>query len=275
MTNPSNLGLLTSFVIEPGHNWLVTGTSSGYFTCWDMRFLIPVKTWRHFSKSRIYRLAHYNALLNSSWVFASSGNSSDITAWDVEKGTCTQIFRIVSPSDATSIPNIKGTDEQGLANYGEEELQNPTIPPSNNAGIKAFINPPDCSYLITAGDDRKIRYWDLANAVNSYTVCGLLPDQSKPRYSSHIYDQGTSQPLSVSQANVQQANSKFAVYQEVSSATATSLDVESQNLLSPSKAIPSAPSVNHHESILDLKMLELPHRMLISAGRDGVVKVWK
>ncbi len=36
-----------------------------------------------------------------------------------------------------------------------------------------------------------------------------------------------------------------------------------------------APSVNHHDCVLDLKLLELPHRMLVSASRDGVVKVWK
>ena len=90
------------------------------------------------------------------------------------------------------------------------------------------------------------------NAANSFTICGNNSEQSKPKYNSQHFD-------------------NVSVLQEI----ATSHDEESRNLLHPHKAGPSAPSVNHHESILDLKLLEIPHRMLISAGRDGVVKVWK
>jgi hypothetical protein len=35
------------------------------------------------------------------------------------------------------------------------------------------------------------------------------------------------------------------------------------------------PSFHHSDSILDLKMIEMPHKMLISCSRDGIVKVWK
>jgi len=38
---------------------------------------------------------------------------------------------------------------------------------------------------------------------------------------------------------------------------------------------PSRPPVYHSDTVTDLKMLEDPHKMLISASRNGVIKVWK
>jgi phosphoinositide-3-kinase regulatory subunit 4 len=137
-----------------------------------------------------------------------------------------------------------------------EELQNPIVPQISNVGVKAFLNPPHSSYLLTGGDDRRIRYWDLLSALNSYTVCGNPSEQTKPRYASHVSD-------------------NITVHQEISTIPSLLEDPSAHHLLNPAKAGPASPSVNHHESILDLKLLELPHRMLISAGRDGVVKVWK
>src|SRR5690554_2567695 len=38
LNNSLNMGLLSCFLIEPNRNWMVTGTNSGYYTCWDLRF---------------------------------------------------------------------------------------------------------------------------------------------------------------------------------------------------------------------------------------------
>lgn len=35
------------------------------------------------------------------------------------------------------------------------------------------------------------------------------------------------------------------------------------------------PSINHHDVITDLELLELPSPMLISGSQDGVIKVWQ
>ena len=35
------------------------------------------------------------------------------------------------------------------------------------------------------------------------------------------------------------------------------------------------PLPNHKETILDVNLIESPHPMIVSASRDGIVKVWK
>ena len=38
---------------------------------------------------------------------------------------------------------------------------------------------------------------------------------------------------------------------------------------------PDHPPVGHHECINDIAVTKLPHNYVISAGRDGVLKIWK
>jgi hypothetical protein len=51
-----------------------------------------------------------------------------------------------------------------------------------NHSVRALlgrISQSNLSYLITAGTDRCIRYWDLSSASKCFTVCGLQPAQPK------------------------------------------------------------------------------------------------
>jgi len=256
LDNPPNLGLLGTFVVEPFKNWILTGTSSGYYTCWDIRFHIPVKSWRHPSKARIHSLVHYNSAKFGSWVFSTSGNSNEVAVWDVESASCRQIFRVLTTEETPSIPSMKALDAPNALDYGVEDLQMPSIINNNpNAvvGIKCMLIPQEAPYVITGGDDKRIRYWDLSNAINSYTICGLENDQAKPRYSSHLFD-------------------SINVYQEHPNFASNSSESQTSTI---NKHRAASPTVNHHESILDVQYMELPHRMLISGSRDGVIKVWK
>jgi len=255
-------------VVEPGRNWLVTGTSSGYFTVWDMRFNIPVKSWRHPFKNRIHRLSNYSYGKNSSWIFCTSGITNDVTVWDVETNTCKQYFRVLNSDESTSLPSFKVVDTPDTLESAIEELQRPQVnrstfssplssnfdnPPPTSSGVKTILNPPESPYLITAGDDKRIRFWNLQTASSSFTVCGLTNDQPKPRYSSHV-------------------SGDVILFQEFPNLE----DSGTQSAPNISKLRgPSSATVNHHESILDVKLMEFPHRMLLSGGRDGVIKVWK
>jgi len=48
--------------------------------------------------------------------------------------------------------------------------------------IRAVICVPEvgCSYMLTAGSDRKIRFWDISATENSYIVTGQDADEAKP-----------------------------------------------------------------------------------------------
>ena len=50
-------GIQTAMAMAPDQNWLVSGTSSGVLTCWDLRFQLPIVTCTHPAESRIRQLA--------------------------------------------------------------------------------------------------------------------------------------------------------------------------------------------------------------------------
>ena len=49
-------GIQTAMAMSPDQNWLVSGTSSGVLTCWDLRFQLPIVTCTHPAESRIRQL---------------------------------------------------------------------------------------------------------------------------------------------------------------------------------------------------------------------------
>jgi WD40 repeat protein len=108
--------------------------------------------------------------------------------------------------------------------------------------IRAMVHPNNSSYIICAGTDRRINFWDLANPGQSYTI-------SEPLKTKYSYKKLPLGPLSI--------------FEE------TSLEKEQ-----PSFDQSLIPTSHHRDAIIDLKCIEVPHQMLISAGRDGVIKVW-
>lgn len=250
LSNPPKCGLLSAFVLEPNHNWIVTGTCSGYFTCWDLRFQIPVKTWRHPDKTRIYKISYFYRDSNSQ-ILSSSSNSQDVHIWNVQSSIPTQVIRVNSEeetgnlfSSTLSSSTKPSLDNSELTEYTEINANSKSS--INFMGTKALLNPKGCNYLITGGDDKRIRYWNFANISNSYTISGLPSGYPKSKYLSTPMED-------------------LLIHQEIPNS-------EDIPIVSPKKG-PTFPTVAHKESILDLKLLEHPHRMLISASRDGIIKV--
>ena len=40
-------GVQTATAVSPDQCWAVSGTSSGYLTCWDLRFRLPIVKCKH------------------------------------------------------------------------------------------------------------------------------------------------------------------------------------------------------------------------------------
>lgn len=116
---------------------------------------------------------------------------------------------------------------------------------------RAVISPCGGNYIITAGTDRKIRYWDMERPHNSYIISGLECNEDQPKYRCTSLEDIT-------------------IFDE--EPTIKSINMADIELL-PDPALVS-PSIHHHDTITQLGVLEVPHQMLISGSRDGVVKVW-
>ena len=318
MRNAPELGVLKTFVIDAGRNWLVTATSRGFYTCWDLRFSIPVKTWRHsdHSKRNIHRLAPSPATnklalfaLSSPFFFAANGDNQ-IDTWDIESTAAKQVFKIVPEfgghnGHQAPLPGSATLHRPQTLDFGTEDLQRQVT--NSESSMRAVMpGPSDAmsgapNYILSAGTDRCIRYWDLNNVSKSFVISGPYSSHSSPSpsqlpvYSAQTVGQTTyffetppptllsslashttspSTSLSSSSSSSSMSTSSSSSSSSSSGGAGGAQAAESTRFtMGSGKQRP--PPIHHNDAIVDLEVLELPTRLLISGSRDGVIKVWK
>ncbi len=105
----------------------------------------------------------------------------------------------------------------------------------------------DADFVLTAGTDRVVRFWDLADAGRSYRISSPGEvDTSPPCFHAH-YD------------------NHIVVFEEVLTAG------EERNMSQNGLGFPAS---SHHDAIMDMVAVQYPENMLVTAGRSGVIKVW-
>jgi len=109
LANQTKHGVVQCMTLDPNSNWLLVGTNRGCYTCWDLRFNLPLRTWFHPTETSygIQRLANYNSGSGTEpWVWATSG-SNCVYLWDLETGLCRKVIRVLSASHRRPIPQLK------------------------------------------------------------------------------------------------------------------------------------------------------------------------
>jgi phosphoinositide-3-kinase regulatory subunit 4 len=228
-------------------------------------------------------------------IFVAAGDNQ-VAMWDIETGACRYAFRALPPhvsdSEVYRCPKLDSVDiyVDRCAPTGLGQSSNARLRPrvDTGEGRRALGGSDSSSHrqprstmramacplgvragrdsglvhmgLITAGDDRQIRFWDLKSPRDSYTVTGLEPGESLPKYdserASHL------NPLPVDEF----------FYCQPAAAPGRSMGHGSSPAAERRGPIP--PSPNHNDSILALGLLWNPRSMVVSASRDGAVKVW-
>lgn len=54
LENGAKNGIITTFCIDPNHNWLTLGTTNGTLDTWDLRFQLPINNIQHSSGKEFY-----------------------------------------------------------------------------------------------------------------------------------------------------------------------------------------------------------------------------
>ncbi|NXG01999.1 PI3R4 kinase, partial [Sakesphorus luctuosus] len=103
--------------------------------------------------------------------------------------------------------------------------------------------------LLTAGSDMKIRFWDLAYPERSYVVAGSSGCPS------------------------------VSYYRKIIEGTEVVQEIQNKQKLGPTDETPrkgpeSLP-VGHHDIITDIATFQTTQGFIVTASRDGIVKVWK
>ncbi|CAN8016185.1 unnamed protein product [Ixodes persulcatus] len=117
-----------------------------------------------------------------------------------------------------------------------------------------YLSPVECGpFMLTGGSDMNIRFWDMNNPLSSYVVAGAAIDTHTRvvSYRSSLID-GT------------------RVIQEVRN----NYSKKTSGAEEP-RRYPEQPAAGHNDCISDLGVIQTSQTFVVSASKNGVVKVWK
>jgi len=227
--NNPKLGLITSFAVDPLQCWLTCGTSDGALVCWDLRFQLPITQIIHPKNAGVRRVSCHPS--ETSWVVASFQGNNEVSMWDLETSAKKKtLWASINPPLCHTQP----TNETVTAMYSSRRNGSP--------------------FFVTAGSDKRIRYWDLLNAESSTIIAGSATDNLDNialKYNNRLID-GTE------------------VIYETYEKRRSNVSYEDHPKRGPDES-----PYGHLDCITDLAFTKSPQNFLISGSRDGVIKVWK
>jgi WD40 repeat protein len=240
LTNNPKFGLVLSMAVDPYENWVALGTSLGYHVIWDMRFQLPIRHWQHtgHQKHHVHAVHHLSPHPTDppSLISAVSGNN-EVSVWDMETATRRQMLW-ASPAP----PFGEMTDKP----HQQESVR----------GLTTCVFD-DHPVILTGGTDRIVRLWNLRDPDRCCCVV-------KPKYLKRI-----------------QFDYQFKVIEGVEvtkeitqSVMSSSGDPSSPDGLPPPEA--SSHQHSHIDFVTDLSVVPYKNQQfIVSASRDGVLKLWK
>jgi phosphoinositide-3-kinase regulatory subunit 4 len=285
MANPVHHGTPTCFVVDKKRQWLLLGTSHGVLDLWDLRFRVRLKAWGVPGATSIYRIVLHPTKGRGRWVCVAGGSGQgEVTVWDVEKTQCREVYRAVGSRQSPKGYEPWPVDEdrpQGMLGRFATALE-PTGSSNSDRGIRAMVAGTDThdngrdatksGFIITAGSDRKVRFWDLNHVENSMVVSGLDIEEKVPTFTAaHPTPTLTLSTESTGRPNPTAPNAASSTKSPSSNRSVSSkpprstvISLQQQQLLK-----------SHLDSILDVALLESPYGMLISVDRSGVVFIFQ
>ncbi|ORX99188.1 ARM repeat-containing protein [Basidiobolus meristosporus CBS 931.73] len=259
LRNPTNFGVITSFVIDHHRAWILVGTNRGILTLWDLRFHISLKSWIHPSKTSINRLVIYmGPSSRGRHVLVAAGNN-EVSLWDIEKVECKEVFMVRAVDDRRS--SKIGSDVLKAQDIPSKEsfLKNVLNPGQygfsafQENSIRSMISPANTNYILTAGVG-KIRYWDIEHPEGSYIVSGLHVGEPKPNFSKLIHN---------------------GITFHIETPPRTPSKSKAPRIGNPVSQLQQMLVNNHTDCINDIQLVEVPYTIIVSADREGVIKVFR
>jgi phosphoinositide-3-kinase regulatory subunit 4 len=284
-------GAVARLCCDPGngHNWVVTGTARGQMCLWDLRFLLPVNSWRHPAGAAVNAMAlatapssrlglSQDASAARPLLFVAAGER-EVALWDVGDGSCKEVLRVLRrgapeaehrqpPAALAAQPVVpRAVDVMGRAKQlGIAELQSPQ---PRKEGFRALLPRPS-GQLLTGGTDRAIRCWDCERPQRSYMVAAPPSDDLL----AGPHGQGSTPATMLRCTYAVRSVGGVPVVEETSSVERGSGNPD--RLAARLAWGQHAAALCHEQSIVDVVQVQgAGEPLLVTAGLDGVVKAWR
>jgi phosphoinositide-3-kinase, regulatory subunit 4 len=288
LQNPPHHGTPTSFCIDKSRrNWLLLGTSRGILDLWDLRFLLRLKAWGLPPYNSIKRLQIHPTRGHGKWVCVAGGtNLGEITVWDIDKLQCREVYRANGNLDTLRSYEAYRIDDDkpegplgrfavdpdykldgGLVGGAEWTINSivagkDTIQTDGSVDLKS-----SGGFLLSAGADRRVRFWDLGRAESSSVVSGLEVDENKPTFSNMQASPSLTITTERRSLPASTLNQKDGSAQKKRSGSRPSrqafISLQQEKLLK-----------NHLDAITDVALIESPFAMVVSVDRAGIINVF-
>jgi len=346
---PLFCGSVTTLHLGPNQYCLIAGTNRGYVIVWDLRFQIPIQTWRHSSKMKIthiYSIPGSSAIPSGRslshpesgpLVFVCALGVNEVSAFDLYTGELRESYRVQAPSFTSANPlrgrNLESPSSAYKMSNDEKDVPKmvPAISktfsiqsPRNMAPVSAIpslipfigkegrhdsLSPDyadiaetfsdvihdrehvssmlccDSSFILTGGSDSVIRYWDLQDPSSSYRVStpkdeiegGHLFYKAHMENASVFFEEVLAKDTVEAPEPGSDESKRISKMKKASVRTPTGsfTSFSSQDSYRCVRARGPVWMDSHHRDVItDLKCFEYPQKMLVSACRDGGIKVW-
>ncbi|KAF2630930.1 phosphoinositide 3-kinase regulatory subunit 4 [Macroventuria anomochaeta] len=282
LKNTLNHGTPTCFCVDKKAHWLLLGTSHGVLDLWDLRFKLRLKAWVYSGASPVHRLLLVpmpGRKQKQRLYIAGGSGKGEVTMWDWEKHICERVYRIGGGKEtglkSTLLTDLDEEKPGGMLGRFATALE-PTANQSADRGIRALAVHTQAvddkgdakhTFILTAGPDWKIRYWDTYKPEASMIVSGLEADEVKPQYATSqpgvdttVITELSSQPPSQSLSG-RESKSLSSSKKAAPKPSRTGLISQQQQQLLKS----------HLDKIMDVALVEQPYGMVITADRSGVI----
>lgn len=290
-------GYVTSMVTDPWHTWLAMGTSYGSIELYDFRFMLPVESFEHRSKTAVTKMCNHPSSPHR--ICAAYQGNNEIAVWNMNTSSSAK-------QPTPSVRKFSNTVEPEFVFWGVQ-----SVPPLCQNKMSSYYisslvgcsSGPDDYGLICASTDMKIRYIDLNNANqmrDTYLVSSAYQNvktaksqnslEQSPKANQHFNDFASSslqtnknvsyEVRQIEGTKVMVEMDQFAGGQHFNLNSNFSSTVQALSYNSPALTHQSQ-FTHHQDAISDLVVcynqfgVKSTQPLIVTSARDGALKIWK
>nr|AWV66625.1 phosphoinositide 3-kinase regulatory subunit 4 [Brachionus rotundiformis] len=253
-------GYITNMMTDPWFTWIAMGTSTGNIEIFDFRFMVPVVNFEHRSKTSVVKMCNHP--MSSNKIVASYQANNELCVW-----------------------NMNGRVDPELVFWGVQSVPPLCQSKINYSYISGLVGVSDgdetsTNGLVCASTDMKLRYLDLVEPNrNSEIVSSAFNLQSNVS--------GENSPTNNIASSILPPNVVYETRQIEGNSVLLELNKpyssnSNSNFSSNSSAAFTYQSrfTHHQDAITDLSIcynsLKVKnHPLIITAARDGTLKIWR